>query len=71
MSEVDPVRVLGDLSVRGGCTGQVASCRMTTWNVLLVDLRSLRYTWLQARLDPGTPTVPAGPCLSPLSAAQS
>lgn len=66
---------LDGLPERCGCTGQVASGRNPsqtsgkTWNVLLTDLRSSGYVLLQARLDPGTPTVPARGCLSPVSTA--
>lgn len=46
----------------------VQTIRGKAWDVLLMDLRSSGYTWLQARLDPGASTVLSGSCLSLLSA---
>lgn len=57
------------LARQQGIRNLVRTSRRKTWNVLLMDLRSSGYTWLQARLDPGAPTVLWESCLSLLSAA--
>lgn len=42
----------------------IQTSRRKAWDVLLKDLRSSGCTRLQARLDPGAPTVLSESCLS-------